>query len=116
MAPPFSTRLVFGLAVPESLTQRDAGLGSLLRWLGQRVGVEMVRFQVPSYDALARQMRDGTIQVAWLPPIVFVRLEREGIASPLVTNVRSGGAGYQSVLLVRKDSRVHTLDGLRGSN
>ena len=114
------TRLVFGLAVPESITPRDAGLGSLLRWLGVKAGVEMVRFQVPSYDALARQMRDGTIQVAWLPPIVFVRLERDGIAVPLVTNRRKYegplGAGYQSVLLVRQNSRIHTLDGLRGAN
>ena len=69
-------RIVFGLAVPESITRRDAGLGTLLRWLGTRVGVEVVRFQVPSYEALAQQMRDGTIHVAWLPPIVFVWIER----------------------------------------
>lgn len=110
------TRLVFGLAVPETVVTRDAGLGTLLRWLGVKIGVEMVRFQVPSYDALARQMRDGTINIAWLPPIVFVRLERDGIVAPLVTNQRSGGNGYQSVLLVRQSSRIHTLDGLRGAS
>ena len=87
MESPSLTRLVFGLAVPESITPRDAGLGSLLRWLGNKAGVEIVRFQVPSYDALARQMRDGTIQVAWLPPIVFVRLA--DAVTPLGTIVNS---------------------------
>jgi phosphate/phosphite/phosphonate ABC transporter binding protein len=110
------TRLVFGLAVPESLAAADAGVGSLIRWFGAKAGVELVRFQVPSYEALARQMADGAIQVAWLPPIVFVRLEREGVAVPLVTNKRGGSGGYQSVLLVRGASKIHTLDGLQGAS
>jgi phosphate/phosphite/phosphonate ABC transporter binding protein len=110
------SRLVFGLAMPESLAAYEAGVGSLIRWFGTKAGVELVRFQVPSYEALARQMVEGAIQVAWLPPIVFVRLERVGIAVPLVVNHRGGSGGYQSVLLVRGASKIHTLDDLRGAS
>jgi phosphate/phosphite/phosphonate ABC transporter binding protein len=106
--------MVFGLAVPESLAVIDAGVGSLIRWIGARAGIELVRFQVPSYEALARQMLEGALHVAWLPPIVFVRLEREGVADPLVSNHRGTNSGYQSVLLVRSSSSILTLDGLQG--
>jgi phosphonate transport system substrate-binding protein len=109
-------RMVFGLAVPENLTVIEAGVGSLIRWIGARAGIELVRFQVPSYEALARQMLDGALHLAWLPPIVFVRLEREGVATPLVTNDRGSGVGYQSVLLVRAASPIQTLDALRGAS
>jgi phosphate/phosphite/phosphonate ABC transporter binding protein len=116
MADSPARRIVFGLAVPESLAVIDAGVGSLIRWIGARAGLELVRFQVPSYEALARQMLGGALHVAWLPPIVFVRLEREGIAVPLVTNHRGASSGYQSVLLVRASSHIQTLEDLRGAS
>jgi phosphate/phosphite/phosphonate ABC transporter binding protein len=109
-------RLVFGLGMPETIASLDAGLGSLIRWIGANAGIELVRFQVPSYEALARQMVEGAIQVAWLPPIVFVRLEHEGIAIPLATSQRSGSGVYHSVLLVRKSSKIRTLEGLNGTS
>ncbi len=110
------TRLVFGLAVPETLTAPEAGVGPLIRWIGARAGVDLVRFQVPSYEALVRQMVDGALHVAWLPPIVFVRLEHQGIAAPLVVNRRrrTGAAGYQSVLVVPIASEIACLEDLRG--
>ena len=115
MARKTSSRFVFGLAVPENLTALDASVGALIRWIGTKAGLELVRFQVPSYEALARQMSDGALHVAWLPPIVFVRLERDGVATALVASRRGGSAGYESVLLVRASSKIHTLDGLRGA-
>jgi phosphate/phosphite/phosphonate ABC transporter binding protein len=110
------TRLVFGLAVPETLSAPDAGVGPLIRWIGARAGIDLVRFQVPSYEALARQMVEGALHVAWLPPIVFVRLEHDGIASPLVVNRRrrTGPGGYQSVLVVPIASEIESLEDLRG--
>ncbi len=112
------SRLVFGLAVPETLAAPDAGVGTLIRWIGARAGVDLVRFQVPSYEALARQMVEGALHVAWLPPIVFLRLELEGIAAPLVVNRRrrTGSSGYQSVLVVPLASDAESLEDLRGAS
>jgi phosphonate transport system substrate-binding protein len=109
-------RLVFGLAVPESAVAFDTGVGTLIRWIGARAGLDLVRFQVPSYESLAQQMIDGALQIAWLPPIVFVQLERDGVVAPLVTSQRTAGAEYQSVLVVRRSSPITTLDGLRGAS
>ncbi len=112
------SRLVFGLAVPETSSGPDAGVGTLIRWIGARAGIELVRFQVPSYEALARQMVEGALHVAWLPPIVFVRLEHEGVAAPLVVNRRrrTGVGGYQSVLVVPIASDIESLEDLRGKS
>lgn len=108
---PSSDRFVFGLVPTE--TALDAGLNTFLRWLGDRAGVRIIRRQVPSYDALAAQMSSAAIDVAWLPPLVFVGLERRGVAAPLVTTQRQGKT--LAVLIVRDDSPIRTLADLRGA-
>jgi phosphate/phosphite/phosphonate ABC transporter binding protein len=106
-------RLVFGLVPAEDVGAHDAGLTALVRWLGDRAKLHLVRRQVESYDALGRQVREGAVNVAWLPPILFVRLERDGIVVPLVANERRD-AGYVATMLVRADSPVRTVQELHG--
>jgi ABC-type phosphate/phosphonate transport system substrate-binding protein len=55
------------------------------------------------------------VAVAWLPPIVFVHLEREGTAMPLVSNWRAGLASYHAALVVPENARIHSILSLRGA-
>jgi phosphate/phosphite/phosphonate ABC transporter binding protein len=106
-------RLVFGLVPAEEIGGKDAGLAALVRWLGDRAGLHVVRKNVESYDALGKQVREGAVHVAWLPPILFVRLERDGIVVPLVANMRDDG-GYVATVIARADGPFHALEDLRG--
>jgi phosphate/phosphite/phosphonate ABC transporter binding protein len=105
---------VFGLVPAETIEERDGGLNALVRWLGERARVHLVRRKADSYEALERQVRDAAVHVAWLPPVLFLRLEREGFVVPLVANQRHDGPAYVSVLMTRADSPFTTLEGLRG--
>jgi phosphate/phosphite/phosphonate ABC transporter binding protein len=84
-------------------------------WLGTKVGVAIEAKVASSYEELARSMREEAVDVAWLPPIVFVHLEREGTAVPLVSNWRAGLASYHAALVVPQSMRIHTLLGLQGA-
>jgi phosphate/phosphite/phosphonate ABC transporter binding protein len=105
--------LVFGLATRKA--EFGPKLSRLADWVGARAGVGLTARVATSYEELARLIREEAVDVAWLPPIVFVYLEREGVAVPLVSNWRAGLASYHAALVVRTNARIHTLQSLRGA-
>jgi len=107
------TRIVFGLVVNTPGSDLPARVDRLTAMLGEHAGVEIARFDAPTYEALAAAVRGGRVDVAWLPPIVFVRLGDDVTA--LGSILRDGKSAYQAALVVRADSRIRTIDGLRGS-
>ena len=106
-------RLAFGLVPPPSFLGHER-INSLLRWIGDRAGIPLVRRHVGSYDELVRLLRDGALDVAWLPPIPFARLEQERIARPLVRAERGGNDAFVAVLFTRAESSLVSAEDLRG--
>jgi phosphate/phosphite/phosphonate ABC transporter binding protein len=104
-------RHVFGLATQGRPT---AELETLLAWVSERANTLLVHEATASYEALADKMGDGEVDIAWLPPLVFVRLEGMGLVAPLVTNLRAGRSSYQSVIVVPADAPAKCLEDLRG--
>ncbi len=92
-----------------------ADYGPLAAYLGERLG-RRVEVVVPDryaavYDALA----SGAIDLAVLPPFVYVEAVGELGAIPLATQVGKGGlTSYSSVLVVREGSRIAGLRDLAG--
>lgn len=107
-------RLTFGLVPPATFLGVEPRVNALVRWLGERAGVSLVRRHARSYDELVKLLRGGHLDVAWLPPIPFARLEGEGVVRALVCAERAGRDQYVSVLLTRVDSAIHVLDDIRG--
>lgn len=107
-------RLAFGLVPPPTFLGHDR-INTLLRWISDRAGVLLVRRHVDSYDALVRLLRGGELQIAWLPPIPFARVEFERVARALVCAERAGADTTVAVLFTRVDSRFYTSADLRGA-
>lgn len=105
--------LVFGVV----LTPGAVGLGpkvdKLLRWLSKNSGVDFTLGEATTYEELARGVRKGKIDVAWLPPIVRVRLGDK--VSALGSILRDGRITYETALIVAKDSKVKTTAQLRNA-
>jgi phosphate/phosphite/phosphonate ABC transporter binding protein len=108
------SRLVFGLVPREELGPGHAGLSALVRWLGDKTGLVVEWHEAGSYETLARSVQEGEVGVAWLPPILFVHLEREGVVVPLVANERLE-LGFVAALVVAAESKLESLEDLRGS-
>jgi ABC-type phosphate/phosphonate transport system substrate-binding protein len=107
-------RLAFGLVPPDTFIGHDK-INHLLRWIGDRAGKALVRRHVDSYDDLVRLIRARVLQIAWLPPIPFARLEGEGIVRALVCAERGGDDPYVAVLFSKTGSRFAALSDLRGA-
>jgi phosphate/phosphite/phosphonate ABC transporter binding protein len=106
-------RLAFGLVPPPSFLGHER-INALLRWIGEQAGVQLVRRHVSSYDELVTALRKGELDVAWLPPIPFARLQEERIVRPLVCAERGGEAAFVAVLFTRAGSTVFTEKDLHG--
>jgi phosphate/phosphite/phosphonate ABC transporter binding protein len=108
-----ASRIVFGLVVNTPGSELPKRVDRLTQMMGEHVGLEIARFDAPSYEALATEVREGRVDVAWLPPIVFVRLA--DAVTPLGSIMRGGKTAYEAALVVKSDSRIRTIDGLRGT-
>ncbi len=101
--------LSFGLSVPEA--PLVPAIDQMLKWVSNHVGTEVVRRDAANYEALANDMRKGELSLAWLPPVVFVRLGEE-IALPLVSMRRGASTGFQTALVVNNGSPIQSVDQL----
>lgn len=109
-----SEKLVFGLVPPPSFVGLEPRLSALFRFLAERSGVTLVRKHVTSYDELVKRLRRGELDLAWLPPIPFVRLDGENIVNALVCAERGSEESFVSVLITRDDSPIEALPQVRG--
>jgi phosphate/phosphite/phosphonate ABC transporter binding protein len=106
-------RVVFGFVVPAPASELKGRVERLTALLGAHAGVAVEHYDAPGYEALATEVRAGRVDVAWLPPIVFVRLA--DAVTPLGSVLRDGKAAYEAALVVRGDSKIKSIEGLRGS-
>ncbi len=67
-----------------------------------------------SYGAVSSLIAEGGAQLAWLPPAVFVRLEKTADPRLLAAVERTKGSGYRGILFVPADSEVREPSQLAG--
>jgi phosphate/phosphite/phosphonate ABC transporter binding protein len=102
-------RIVLGFVPTDRLRARDARTRLFTRALEERLGLYVVERNVATYDELEQAMTGGRIDLAWLPPLVFARLDERAVATALATVVRPGEA-FWSVLITGANSKVSRLD------
>jgi len=108
-------RLVFALAWQGSSEPVGERFGELTTWLSERTGLAIAPRMALSYVELERMVRTGQAHLAWLPPLVYLRLEREKQVVHVVKSERAGHASFHAAMIVRADSPIRSLEMLRGS-
>lgn len=104
--------LTFGYFAQEESTREASE--RLRVWMSERLGVPMSLHYCGGYEALAREVEAEKVDVAWLPPVAFVKLPPEKVEALLALE-RGRQTGYKSALVVRSDSTIESLDDLRGA-
>jgi phosphate/phosphite/phosphonate ABC transporter binding protein len=104
--------ITFGLVVQGADSGTSTRVDELLAWLGKHAGLAIERRDSASYEALACDVRDGKVDFAWLPPIVYVRLADAVV--PLGSILRDGRTAFEAALVVPETSRIKSIEGLRG--
>lgn len=113
MAPGPVVRFAVGPAVAGPRV--TALLDELTASLSKRSGVTIEGVALPDYASLGSAMREGRIDLAWLPPIMALEGMRGGELVPLLIPVRHGSATFRAVLFARAASPFRTLPKLVGA-
>ena len=106
-------RLVFGLVVPAAGSGLATRVDLFARALGRHLGITVEHRHAASYEALGDDVRAGRIDLAWLPPIVFIRLGE--VVRPVGSILRGGAAAYESALVTLASSPWQSLENLGGA-
>ncbi len=107
-----------GILGGENEADRLRNYQCLVDTLPEAIGVEKVSlFPAADYDGVVQGFLGGTLDYAELGASGFAKiyLEDENAVEPLFTTVQTDGAtGYHSVMVVRSDSGIESLEDLKG--
>ncbi len=108
-------RLSFGVGPAALGPDTEALRKDFARLLRDTLDMSVRLVTTRSYTQLYDQVTSGEVQVAWLPPAVFVRAHDAYDARLLLSSVHETASSYYGVLFVREDNDAETLEDLRGT-
>ena len=109
------TPLSLGITAPISIKEAQKDAQQLEVLFTESMG-EAVTVQVyPSYDDLVVAIVSGALDLAWMPPLAYVKARRQAMVIPIRKAVRAGHASYKSVFFTRTDSNMRSPADLKGS-
>lgn len=108
--------LVFGYAASGISRAAREHMARLVAEVSRQSTVRLALYEADSYEALGRAVHSDEVQLAWLPPIPFVALDRRSAVVPLVSSMRGGGQRFESVIIVNRSSMFRRLRELQGTN
>ncbi len=86
-------------------------------YLTTALGSPVTVVVLPGYEELSDALASGTVDLAWITPLAFVRAsQKNAYVQALSKAMRSGDGGltYRSVFAVKADSPLKTLADLKG--
>jgi phosphate/phosphite/phosphonate ABC transporter binding protein len=106
--------LNFGYVAPHPSETRRAQFAEFVLAVGGRAGLDLAVVEAENYEELAASLRRGAADIAWLPPIPFIALERHDLVTPLAVQRERGRPEFHAVLVVRTASAIRTPADLSG--
>jgi len=108
-----SGRIVFGLVAASAAEDLVAKTERLLVHVGKRAGLDIELDAAATYESLAKSVAKAKVDVAWLPPIVYVRLASDTVVLGSVLRGEKN-ATYEAALVVNRASKIRAVEALRG--
>jgi phosphate/phosphite/phosphonate ABC transporter binding protein len=106
---------VFGYGAGGSSSSQRDRFARFAEVLGKRARLDVQIFESSTYEELATAVISGYVDVAWLPPIPLIALAKHEAVTPLASLHRGGRSTFQSVIIVRSDSRFRDPRDLAGA-
>ena len=108
-------KIIFGTGPVRIGLLGDVAREAFGKALSEQTGFDVEVRSLPTYAQVTESLRNGTIQLAWMPPALGVKCLDENIARPIAALVRSPQSEYRGALFVRADSRYRSIADLEGA-
>lgn len=84
--------------------------------VGKAADIEFDLKVAQSYGAVVEAMCNGTADIAFVGPVVYLQAKERGCAELLAVAVEDGQSIYYAGYFARNDSSIQTIDDLRGKS
>jgi phosphonate transport system substrate-binding protein len=108
------TQIGVGIALTTDPHMTRGLLEQLCLALADATGLEVTPRGVASYRRLLDQLKEGDVDLVWLPPILAHRAIANHHVTPIALPIRNGESSYRAALFCRGDSRCKSLEDLEG--
>jgi phosphonate transport system substrate-binding protein len=109
MVPAFAN-IVFGAISGDSPAEAKKQWDPLFADLSKKTGIEITGFYANSYEAIAKAVSEGRVQMAFMSGLGGIEAVDSGAMDVFAQFARTDGSqGYHATLVVRKDSQINTL-------
>ena len=98
--------LRLGVVLASSANTGGIAIRKLSKLLGSQFKIAIAHSYAHLVDALA----EGELDVAWLPPVAYVRAVRSGAARLMLTLEREGRRSYSAAIVTRTDTQMRLSD------
>lgn len=79
-----------------------------------KVGLKARCIMVSDHDEMAKILRDGIADMAWVTPVAYIHARKQVDITPLVTPAINHKTTYTGYIVTRKDRNAKSLDDLQG--
>lgn len=97
--------------IPATMVQRAEPLA---KYLTTRIGITIIPRPGPNHNAVINDLAKNITQIAYLTPVAYITAQEQTGLKTIATPLIDGEPFSHSVVVVRRDSPVHTLQELRG--
>jgi phosphonate transport system substrate-binding protein len=70
----------------------------------------------PNMGAAIKETADGTVDLAYLTPVAYLKAHEQGDAQLIAKTVTKGKASFQLMIVVKEDSPIKTVEQLVGTS
>lgn len=109
------TPLAVGITAPISVEEARKDALQLEALFTESLGEAVNVTVFPTYDDLVNSIVSGVLDLAWMPPLAYVKARRQAMVIPIRKAVRAGHASYKSVLFTKSDSSMRSPADLKGA-
>jgi phosphate/phosphite/phosphonate ABC transporter binding protein len=109
------TPLAVGITAPISIKEAKKDALQLEALFTESLGEPVSVTVYPTYDDLVNSIVSGVLDLAWMPPLAYVKARRQAMVIPIRKAVRAGHASYKSVLFTKIDSSMTSPADLKGT-
>ncbi len=107
--------LTVGVTTPTGAADAAKDADALASALAGALGRPVTAQVFGKYDELVAAVSKGSVDLAWMPPLTFVKASREAEVTPLRMATRNGNAMYKAVIFTRADKPYGSPADLKGA-
>lgn len=108
--------IIFGSVAMDIPAVMHKRLKPLTKYLSKRLDKNVVLKLSPNMGAAINEASKGTVDIAYLTPVAYLKAHAKGNAQLIAKTVTKGKASFKLMIVVRQDSPIKSVSDLIGKS